>query len=123
MIDPSVVFFNPPFVERAVTDAPLTAFVPSSIFTVPDEYVLELSVPRSISPLPVTTILRTGRTRAFTVSQLIIPVAVHGRVSSQTIFVVSAPLPTTLPVPIFVAAKVEAVETTIPVRTTEERRR
>lgn len=49
------------------------------------------------------------------------PVAVPGKRSFHTTFVVRAPLPTTVPVPIFVAANDDAAVIIIPAATTPER--
>lgn len=116
------VFWSPPFVERAVTEAPLTAFVPISILTEPVEAAALERFPRSMTPLPATVILRTGRTRARTWRPLIVPVAVaFPKTSHHTTGEESPPLPTTVPVPIFVAANDDAAVTIIPAASTPER--
>lgn len=100
-IDPLEELVSHPFVERAVTDAPLTAFVPSSILTEPVDAVELERFPRAIVPDPEIVILRVGRTRAVTRIPLIVPEALDPiNVSFQLIGAVSAPLQTTVPVPI-----------------------
>lgn len=87
--------------ERAVTEAPLRALVPISILTDPVDAVALERFPRAIVPEPEIVILRVGRTRAVTTIPLIVPLALDPtNVSFQLIGAVSAPLPTTVPVPI-----------------------
>ena len=100
---PEAVFVSPPFVDLADTDAPLIALVPSSIWILPDDAAILERFQRSIVPLPEIVILRTGRTRAVTTIPLIVPEAVPGNTSFQLIFVVSAPLHCTVPLPIIAA--------------------
>lgn len=57
-------------------------------------------------PLQEMVILSTGRTRPRITIPLIVPDAVPGNASFQLIFVVSAPLPTTVPLPIKEASTV-----------------
>ena len=109
-----VAFLSPPFVDLAVTDAPFTAFVPTSILTFPDAVAVSESIPRSMIPLPVTTIFKIGLTRALIVRPFTTPVAVPGNASFHTTGDESAPLQTTEPVPIFVAANDPTLEIIIP---------
>lgn len=104
MILPEAVFAIPPFVDWAVTDAPLRAFVPSSILTLPlDARVLDI-FPRSRNPFPEIVMFSVGRIRPLTTMPLILPEALHVvNVSFQLIADESDPLPTTVPVPIVVA--------------------
>jgi hypothetical protein len=98
---PLPLFVIHPFVERAVTDAPLTALVPISILTDPEDMSVLERFPSAISPLPEIVILRVGRMRPVTRIPLIIPLALDPtNVSFQLIGLERAPLPTTVPVPI-----------------------
>lgn len=91
----------PAFVERAVTDAPLTAFVPISILTEPVDAVVLERFQRAIVPEPEIVILRVGRMRPVTTIPLILPEALDPlNVSFQFMGAERAPLPTTVPVPI-----------------------
>ena len=107
---PEEVFTIPPLADAAVTDAPLTAFVPISIFTLPEEAAVLDILPRSITPLPDTTMLSTGRMRPLTTIPLIDPDALPGNTSFHVILDVSAPLHWTLPLPITAAHVVETDE-------------
>lgn len=101
---PLDIFVRPAFVERAVTEAPLIAFVPISILTDPvDDAALE-RFPRAIVPEPEIVILRVGSIRAVTTIPLIVPLALdQTNVSFQFMGLVRAPLQTTIPVPIWEA--------------------
>lgn len=100
-VDPLFMFVSHAFVERAVTEAPLRALVPISTLTDPVDAVALERFPRAIVPEPEIVILRVGRTRAVTTIPLIVPLALDPtNVSFQLIGAVSAPLPTTVPVPI-----------------------
>ena len=99
MIAPDDELTIPPLADAAVTDAPFTALVPISIFTLPDEAARLDMLPRSMMPLPDTTMLSTGRIRPRTMIPLIVPDADPGNVSFQLILVVSAPLHCTVPLP------------------------
>lgn len=96
-------FLSPPLVDFAVTDAPFTAFVPISTLTDPVDADTSERIPRSMTPLPVMTILRIGFTRARIARPLITPVAVPGKASFHTTGAERAPLHTTEPVPIVAA--------------------
>jgi hypothetical protein len=72
--------------------------------TDPLEYPAAERLPRSITPEPVIVILSVGWIFALMTSPFIVPVAVPGNVSFHTIVLDRAPLPTTDPVPILVAA-------------------
>jgi hypothetical protein len=109
---PLELFVSPAFVDRAVTDAPLRAFVPISILRDPVEALALERFPRAIIPEPEIVILRVGSTRAVTMIPLIVPLALDPtNVSFQLIGAESAPLPTTTPVPICEAEVREMVPT------------
>ena len=98
---PLDVLVIPAFVERAVTDAPLRAFVPISILTEPVDAAVLTRLPRAIVPEPEIVMLSVGRIRPVTTIPLILPEALDDtNVSFQLIGVESHPLPTTVPVPI-----------------------
>ena len=100
-IAPLEILVIPAFVERAVTDAPFIAFVPISIFTVPVDAVALERFPRAIVPEPEIVILSVGMIRPVTTIPLIEPLALDPtKVSFQLIGDESAPLHTTVPVPI-----------------------
>ena len=95
------MFWSPPLVDAAVTEAPLIAFVPISIFTLPVAATVLERFPRAIVPDPEIVILSVGRTRPVTTIPLMVPLALDPtKVSFQLMVVVSPPLPDTVPVPI-----------------------
>lgn len=101
IIELLLVFWSPPFVDCALTEAPLTALVPISISTVPVEYVVLERFPNVRVPDPEIVIFKVGRTRPVTTMPLMVPLALDPtKVSFQLIFVVRAPLPVTVPLPI-----------------------
>lgn len=121
-IEPVLIFVSQAFVERAVTEAPLRAFVPISILTDPVEAVALDRFPRAIVPEPEIVILSVGSTRAVTTIPLIVPLALdHTKVSFQFMGLVRAPLHTTVPVPIW-EAETRDMEPKREIRVIPERR-
>lgn len=101
IIDQLVVLTSPPFVDCAVTEAPFTAFVPISIWTLPVDAVVLERFPRLSVPDHEIVMLSVGRTRAVTTIPLIVPLALdQTNESFQLMIELSHPDPTTVPVPI-----------------------
>jgi hypothetical protein len=99
------VLVKPPLHELAVITTHATAFVPTSILRLQVDSIHGIKIPRSIAQVEIS-ILREGNTCALTTIQLTEPVANPGNASSQVIAASKLEVPTTLPVPICVAANV-----------------
>jgi hypothetical protein len=100
----------------------LTALVPISILTVPVDTVALERFPRETVPLHEIVIFRVGSIRAVTTIPLIVPLALDPtNVSFQLIGVESAPLPTTVPVPICEANERDVVWSMMPTKRESEK--